>query len=272
MSHSEASFRRARRRRGVYGLGQWVKIISIVATAFGILWTAYTYVVESDVRSFEQRQKAWAMLNEHAREERCLADEHLASVPHYHTNSGQIDAIEFLVKQRTSLSGVGLPCSEFGQLRASHGSFSNAGFWWSNFTLAEFDYADLTLTDLDHSTLDNASFAGAKMTGARLHGVIAPEVDFTGADLTGLRASGSDFRGAVFKNAILKDTILNRARLTDADFTDAKFQNVSFTDACYVPHPKNADGSQGKPIAWPANIGDLKVCPPDWNVQLDDID
>ncbi|BDU21669.1 pentapeptide repeat-containing protein [Dyella sp. GSA-30] len=270
LTNRHAKYRRRKYQPGrLDKLERWTKIIGIVATVFGFLWTTWTYSIESKVRSFEQRQKAWSIINEHVRQVRCDGQGE-TEVPKYHTNSGQIDAVEFLVSQHASLNGIGMPCSEFGGLRAAGAVIDNGHFWMSNFTLATLDDTELFQIDLDRSTLDGATFRGANLGEAKLHGIYAKWTDFSKAKLSKAKIPGSDLSDANFKGAILISANLRRSRVTDADFTGADLADADVEGVCYVPRKANEQHGDGQPVGWPTSLKKPVVCPSDWSVQIND--
>jgi hypothetical protein len=252
-------------RRSVDRLEQWTKILGITGTVLGIGWTVFTYQAESRTRNFEQRQKAWEIINEHAKE--VLCDKTEESMPTYHRNSGQIDAMEFLIEQGAPLNGIGMPCSEFGDLKGSWARMSNAQFWMSNFTRADLDNANLYHSNFNWSTLDKADLNNARLKYANMHGASVIGANFISADLSYASIPGSDLTEANFSKAILTKADFNRSNLTDAIFSGAITNDLEIKDACYKPHAVDHEGRTGMPIDWPSSLGVLELCASGWSRQ-----
>jgi uncharacterized protein YjbI with pentapeptide repeats len=246
-------------RRALRNLERWTKIIGITATVFGIIWTAWTYAVESGARNFDRRQKAWSTINAHAKDVNCAWEPHKD-----HTNTGHIDSIEFLASQGTSMSGIGLPCSEFGAMRVPGAHLNNASLWYSNFAKADLSRANLSSSKLPFSQLSGADLDHADLTHAVLTGITGHWANFAGAKMMYANLVGSDLSNADFRDADLSHSNLSLAQLTHADFTGAKLDGATLTGACYRTRVENESLPGGAPRGWPEAITLVPVCPVDW--------
>jgi len=256
-------------------LERWTKFIGGIVVVATFLLAVITYWSESGVRSFTQKQQAWSIINEHALDYPCNwdrdKDQSATKSQVYHKNSGQIEAMQFLIAQKTGLTGIGLPCSEFGNLRAKGAHLNKAGFWLSNFTDADFRYADLSGAVLNRSTLNGADFGHARLKQGEMHGVSAVGANFSSANLSLARMPGSDLTRSNFSHADLRGADLDDSQVTDADFTAVITDcRTSYIDACYVKHKPDKHGRTGEPINWPASF--LKECAPNWSKHKDDSD
>lgn len=185
----------------IFGNKEWLGALAALAT---LGWTVIVYTEESSARKFEQQSKAWAAINEHATriEEALPKDAGSSSLdcPRIrHTNTGHVTAIEFLAQQRVSLSGIGLPCSEFGGIQAANANFSGATLSVSNFVTANLQNADLRHGDFSRSNFSWANLRGAKLADASFRNAILTDTDFTDAEPED-KGSGliADFSGACY--------------------------------------------------------------------------
>jgi hypothetical protein len=262
----------ARRRDFFLQLERWAKLIGGAITVATFLLAVITYSSESGVRTFSQKQEAWSIINDHARDYACDWDERDNKVPRYHTNNGQVEALQFLIKQGTWLSGIGMPCSEFGHLMAKGAHLNNTNFWLSNFTMADFRGAELASIDLNRSSLDAADFSDATLKNAQMHGVSAKSAIFSRAILSFVRMPGSDLTCSDFRGADLSGANLNGSRVSSANFNGAIFNEATTYDgACWdVPSKKDKCDGDGKPVGWPGRS--LERCSSKWSRQLNDND
>lgn len=257
-------FARRAARRVLRRLERWTKIVGITAAVFGIVWTAWTYALESDARNFDQRQKAWAIINAHSKGVVCFWETEIAPHSRDHTNTGQIDAVEFLASQGKSMSGIGLPCSEFSGLRAPGAHLSNTRFWQSNFTKVDLSNAELSYAKLAFSHVSGANLANADLTHAVLNGVSAHWANFGGAKMMYSTLIASDLSNADFHEADLSHADLRFAQLTNANFTGANLDGVNLTGACYRTLAEIKGEFSGPPKGWSRASPTLPVCPLDW--------
>ena len=94
-------------------------------------------------------------------------------------NCGRIDALQDLVEDKVSLSGVNLANSNLRGIKIENADLSGA-----NLTGADLKDADLTGSDLSGANLDGASLFGANLVGADLKDANLAGVQLWGADLT----------------------------------------------------------------------------------------
>jgi len=151
---------------GVKSLGTRALYIGNIFTVVGGLFAAYEYWRDSDLRHFEQEQKAWAVL---------------ASVQNgAHSNIGQIHAVAFLVNQSVPLNGVLLKGKELGGVKAPNGSFSGSRIIESNLTGANLEEADFR-----HADLSGTSMVAARLQRAHFEDATLSDTDLSGAYLAG---------------------------------------------------------------------------------------
>jgi hypothetical protein len=249
------------------------KMLAGLVAVATLLLAVITYRSESEVRKFTQKQQAWSIINDHAKDYKCDWDANLGNMPRYHRNSGQVEALQFLIGQDTNLSGIGMPCSEFGELRAQYAQLNDSNLWLSNFTDADFRHARLSRAIFNRSSMDEARFDDAFLENAQLHGVSARNAFFKSTHLRFARMAGSDFTCADFRGADLRGADFDRSQLSGASFEGAKMEGATFSGVCYIQVEKDACyrrvDSDGRPTGLSVA---LKKCPSNWARQPNDVD
>lgn len=118
-------------------------------------------------------------------------------------NSGKIEAIQFLAKQKKSLQGINMSTTHHG------GRVYLSGL-------------DVSKTTLGHKAyLWGANFEGTYLSSANFEGATLSRTDFEGADLCYAHFEGADLHSAHFEGAYL----------WWADFENASFFNNNLTRA-----------------------------------------
>ena len=169
------------------------KDIGILATGVSILFPAYQYVSEQDIRiseaafqKFEQVQAAWAAIYSDEARTRCGGG----------ISTGHIQALEFLTTQRISMSSITLSCAELAEVNLSGARLSEAHITQSDLSAARLEGANLR-----HANLTDSKFSRANLRKAELGGANFTNACLTGADFTGASFTDEDGRRADFTNA-----------------------------------------------------------------------
>ncbi len=143
-------------------------------------------------------------------------------------NSGKIEAIEFLAKQKKSLQGINMSSTSNGgkvYLRGLDVSEKTLGHQ-ADLVFAKFEGADLWEAHFEGADLREANFEGAYLWRAHFEKAVLHDANFKGADLWEAHFESNvpvaNFEGASLRKAHFEGAFLLLNNLTRADFGGAK--------------------------------------------------
>ena len=187
-------------------------------------------------------------------------------------NSGKIEAIEFLAKNKKSLSGINMSFDhhkgqvylaglDVSQTTLGHqADLFEAHFEGANLREARFEGANLVGAHFEGADLIGAHFEGvndekiwSSVLGARFKGANLSWAHFDEANLKGFDFEGADLIGARFEGANLSEANFAGANLSRANFEGAKYPTNSLFKDSYVLTYNNAT----------VNLSDLPHALPD---------
>ncbi|MEO9484579.1 MAG: pentapeptide repeat-containing protein [Ekhidna sp.] len=164
------------------------------------------------------------------------------------SNLGQIEAIEFLIRNNYDLKSVDLRGINLNKADLTGGNFESGQFQFAemgslqgkriNLINSKLDFANAEKIDLSNAKMSNASaimlnaqdanFFESDLTGSLFFGADFRNADFTRANLTGTVFSFCDLRGAKFDESQMINTGLIASILDSASFANSKFEQVNF--------------------------------------------
>ena len=150
-------------------------------------------------------------------------------------NSGKIEAIQFLAKQRKSLGGIDMSSDHNGgrvylrELNVSEKELGKRADLWD----VHFEGADLWKADFQGARLVVAHFEGANLQDAHFEGASLWWANFKGANLADAHFEDSYLREANFQGANLVRVRFQGANLEKADFQGARLDGVDFEGSKY---------------------------------------
>jgi uncharacterized protein YjbI with pentapeptide repeats len=218
-----------------YGLGRWAFIqvlqyIAVLATAFTIVWSGYTYITGADERAQQSYNQAWQAIN---------------SAEGQGGSGGRIGAMQGLNEAGQSLRGVTAEDAVLARIDLHGGDLTSANFQGSSLEGANLREVDLRNANLQRAYL--GEYSGREETiqtdlrGAHLEEADARDADLTSADLSGASLNEADLsdadldeaklQGAKLKGTVLEGTSLIGANLQGADLENAELWNADISGA-----------------------------------------
>ena len=176
-------------------------------------------------------------------------------------NSGKIEAIEFLAKQRLSLQGIDMSAKTNGGQVYLQGldvskekmgyqvDLSEANFEGANLGIAKFAGANLTNTNFKDANLFFANFKGANLFCGKHYNALFQDAKLYNAQFQGAYLGNVQFVNAVlsvtkFHNATLIDTHFKESCLSGANFEESKFFELTTFHNNYIMSSKQGDIKQ----------------------------
>lgn len=141
---------------------------------------------------------------------------------------GQIAAIEQLVREGATFSGMELQRISFKGATINHVNFAEAHLESSGFEGATLLNSILDKAHLDFSNLEKIELAGSSLKGTYLYFVDALGANFQNIKAAESNWAGASLRGASFKGADLRNSSFAYADLRGADFTGANLSGAFF--------------------------------------------
>src|SRR3954466_13455101 len=169
-----------------YALSRWTFLdVLEYLEGFSVLIAVIFYFSESGDRLKQKHYQAWQVIN---------------TAQGKGGNGGRIDALQELVKDGVSLTGVDLAGAFLQGVRLDKGTLIR-----SNFHNADLRGSSLVSADLSDSDLTGANFRNATLTSAVLKDADLTDADLSGSNLQGVdlndaKLDGADMRGADLKN------------------------------------------------------------------------
>ena len=165
-----------------YWLSGWalLEVLEYLQT-LSLLLVVVLYFTDAGNRLKQKHYQAWQVIN---------------TAQGKGGNGGRIDALEELLEDGVSLTGVGLEDAYLAGVdlhgaELTRSSFHGADVRTSDFRRANLTGADLLWSNFRHSNLSHCQFEGADLTNADLNTANLAEADLSGAD-----CSKVDFRRA----------------------------------------------------------------------------
>jgi hypothetical protein len=205
----------------VHLLGNWAFLETLFyLESLSVLVAVIFYFGDANNRLVQRHYQAWQVIN---------------TAQGKGGNGGRIDALQELVKDGVSLTGVDLAGAFLQGVRLDKGTLIR-----SNFHNADLRGSSLVSADLSDSDLTGANFRNATLTSA-----VLKDADLTDADLSGSNLQGVD---------------LNDANLDGADMRGADLKNVHWEQVKSVKSA-NLDGAKSAPprfIQWALDHGAMR--------------
>lgn len=156
-------------------------LIAVVALVFG----AWTYWSEADDRATEREVRRATLIH--------FSWQRLLAAKGARRNQGQIEAMEFLVREDIALSQIDLSSTYLGGAKLAGAELryailraavlSDADLRGAILARAELQYTEFLKADLRGAVLNGANMRGANLTKADLRKAQLVDVDLAGADL-----------------------------------------------------------------------------------------
>ncbi len=164
----------------VYLLGNWAFLETLFyLESLSVLVAVIFYFGDANNRLLQRHYQAWQVIN---------------TAQGKGGNGGRIDALQELVKDKVSLTGVDLA-----------GAFlQGVNLDKANLVRANLHNADVRGASLVSTELSDADLTGANLRNANLYGAALNGADLTDADLSNSNLQGADFDDANLENADLR--------------------------------------------------------------------
>jgi len=148
-------------------------------------------------------------------------------------NSGKGPALEYLVSNDVSLTGIDLSTEATQSATYLIGvDLSGADLVQADLSKADLQDADLSKTNLSYAFLENAFLVGADFSQANLERALLTQTNLLYANFSGANLVESDFTEATLAKANLSGATVTNANFSGADLSDAILDGVDLSSAC----------------------------------------